>query len=81
MNIENDEIKYWTVEWSESQKCFHVDWLKRILQKNTEMFFEEIETDYILLGIFKSHKDAHSFVDELKRTRDISSMENRMNED
>lgn len=60
----NNEL--WSVEWSDSQECFHIDWLKKIIGKNLECFLEQRKSDWVLLSVFNSHKEAHDFVKILK---------------
>lgn len=61
-----------TVEWSESQKCFHVDTLDRTIFKNIKIFNEPNNcNDWTLVGIFASYEECHEFVRRLKKMRGI----------
>lgn len=57
----------WTVEWSGSQQCFHVDTLEKTLSQNLQAYAEGRVNDYQILGIVKSQADAHKFADSLKQ--------------
>ena len=55
--------KLWTVEWSYSQKQYHVDTLERTLARNQKAFTENRSCDYIILAIADSHEEAHKICD------------------
>lgn len=68
MNTKN----LWTVEFSESQKAFHVDTLERILNKNIGMFLLSSNcNDWSLLAIFSSQEEANDAVMILRKKRSI----------
>jgi hypothetical protein len=64
----------YTVEWSEKQQCFHVDSLDSIIRKNLDLFFSEINSEYVLIGVFRSHEEAHKFISSLRSKRSIPTM-------
>ena len=55
--------KLWTVEWSYSQKQYHVDTLERTLARNQKAFTGNRSCDYIILAIADSHEEAHKICD------------------
>jgi len=60
-------MKKWSVEYSISQDCFHVDDLERILKSNTVDMFLKHENDYKIIAIFETQKEANEFADECRR--------------
>lgn len=70
----------YSVEWSESQKCFHVDCLSDIVNKNLQLFFSLIESDWVLIGVFNTHNEAHDFVRLLREKRGIPTLMEKFNE-
>lgn len=61
--------KLWTVEWSYSQKHYHVDALERTLARNRKAFTENRGCDYIVLAIADSHEEAHKICDEYDKRK------------
>lgn len=71
----------WSVEWSESQQCFHVDYLTKVLTKNREIFIDpNYCNDWSILFIAKSYSEAHKFVEKLKSIRSVGSLEDKIPE-
>lgn len=58
--------KIFVVEYSVSQKCFHIDNITKSLKNNLRMFVNEILNDYMILGLFDSIEKADDFIIELK---------------
>lgn len=56
----------WTVEWSGSQKCFHVDPLEKTIAANLTAFLEHRSNDYQILAIVKTHAEASQMADMLR---------------
>ena len=48
----------WVVEWSESQKSFHIDTLEKTLKRNTSAFIDKRKTDYKPLALASSQSEA-----------------------
>ena len=59
-------VNFWTIEWSNSQKQFHVDRLDITLKRNIRAMSEGRATDYILIGLANSHEEAHAISRELE---------------
>lgn len=59
-------INFWTVEWSNSQKRFHIDRLDISLRNNIGAMHKGRSNDYILVGLANSHEEAHSLSRELE---------------
>lgn len=57
---------FWVVEWSNSQKRFHIDRLDFSLRNNVEAMREDRPNDYILVALANSHKEASEHSRELK---------------
>lgn len=60
-------MELWTVEWSSSQGCFHIDPLKRTLERNLMAFIEKRSNDYQILVLAKSQDEAHQLASNLEQ--------------
>lgn len=65
--------EFFYVEWSEQQKSFHIDNTKNGLVKlNLEKFTNPKDyenSDWMIIGIFKSPKEAMHFCDKWEKLR------------
>ena len=61
--------KYVIVEWCEQQKCFHIDFLDKSLQRNINSFLEEWQAVYVPVAIVSSWDEADAFIADLQRER------------
>ena len=68
-----DLSKIFVVEYSVSQKCFHIDNITKSLKNNLKMFINETLNDYMILGLFDSIEKADDFITELK----MQNLENK----
>lgn len=50
--------KDYALEYSFSQKCFHIESLKDAICQNLSLLKHGGGTDYVMVGIFKSYEDA-----------------------
>lgn len=75
MNVKKE---LWSVEWSEKQQCFHVDFLINVIQKNAEEYFEEGETEWMLIGVFHDAQKAHKFVEEMREARGVPTLSEKL---
>ena len=50
------------VEWSVSQRAFHVEPLSRTLERNVKAFRRGSGSDYIPIGIFNDDKEMDEFL-------------------
>lgn len=55
-----------SVEYSSKQKCFHVDFLEKILEINFRDVFVENNNDYKIIKICNSFEEANKFVKKVK---------------
>ena len=58
MSIANLQV----VEWSPSQKCFHVQTISEMIRDNQKVFRGESITDYLPIGIFQEYSDVERFI-------------------
>jgi len=56
----------WTVEYSISQRAFHVDTVDKILEMNRQTVAQGIDPGFVLLCIAATSEDAHAFVERWK---------------
>lgn len=59
--------KMFFVEYSKSQKCFHVDEVKRSLKSNLQALRAYRPTDYIPIGLFETCEEAHKYVEIIRK--------------
>ena len=52
----------YVVEFSHSQKTFHVHIYKSMLKKNRAAYTKQRPSDWIPLGFFPTSEEAHSFI-------------------
>lgn len=57
------------VEWSDSQKAFHVIPPNSAFRANLDAWFAGRPCDFRVLGRFNSHEAAHAFVATLDKSR------------
>ena len=57
------------VEWSDSQKAFHVIPPSSAFLANLDAWFAGRQCDFRVLGRFKSHEAAHAFIAKLNKSR------------
>jgi hypothetical protein len=57
----------WTVEWSQSQQCFHIDALQKTITRNIAAFMHNRSNDYQLLYIAKSQEKASEAIAKLEK--------------
>lgn len=61
---EADDI--WVVEYSESQKCFHVETIKEMVDRNIDLMFKSKLVDYVPLMLSPGIHEANQFIEKLK---------------
>ena len=59
-----DISKIKVVEWSPSQKCFHVETIDRMIHSNLRVFFGHTMTDYLPIGIFDDEHEMDVFLEQ-----------------
>lgn len=60
----------WVLEYSLSQKHFHISPYEAEMKNNHESYFHGTPSDWILLGLFASSQDASDYADKLKKKKD-----------
>ena len=58
--------KIWSVEWSPSQRCLHVQSVEKMLEKNLGILLEDGMSDYITIGIFEDETKMEAFLQEVR---------------
>ena len=58
---------YTVVEYSKSQKCFHINTLNGMVKSNLRVFFSDKQCDYLPIGIFNNDKEAHEYIEKMKK--------------
>ena len=72
-----EKTRKWSVEYSISQDCFHVDDLKNVLNINlNDMFLENENTDYKIIAIFDTQDEACKYANKCKRKLEEMRNEN-----
>ncbi len=62
-----EKARKWSVEYSISQDCFHVDDLDNVMQKNLRRVFEGVDADYKIIAIFDTQDDACEYASNLRK--------------
>jgi hypothetical protein len=57
----------YSLEWSRSQRCFHIEPLTDSLKSNLSAAIHEYGGDYIIIGIFKNDVDASAAAAYLRK--------------
>lgn len=57
----------WTVEYSPSQKVFHVDTLDKVLEVNRRTVEQGLAPGFVPLHVAATIEDAHAFVERWDR--------------
>jgi hypothetical protein len=55
------------LEWSPSQKCFHIQTVKKMLEDNRSVFLSKGGSDYLPIGIFATDEDLERFKESAYR--------------
>lgn len=72
-----EKKRKWSVEYSISQDCFHVDDLENVLKINTsDMISKNNWTDYKIIGIFNTQEEATEYASECRRKIEMIKNEN-----
>ena len=66
MSVTNKDI---SLEWSFSQKCFHIEPVGDAMKSNVGAFLRGGSSDYVILGIFSSYEDASDAAEMLRNKR------------
>lgn len=63
-----DAQNLWVLEWSPTQRFFHIQTLMDTLEANQGAFSVNRKSDWITLMIYTSHDAAHKGADDLQNT-------------
>lgn len=55
-----------SVEYSESQKCLHVDDITKTIQTNRRKMVSNMENDWSIIGLFVTLEEAEDFAKRVK---------------
>ena len=66
---------YHVVDWSPSQKCFHLEMLSEMLRDNLSVFRGESMTDYLCVGIFETYEEASKYIQKMWKVYDAKQPE------
>ena len=68
----NGTIKdLWCLEYSLSQKCFHVYTLGEAVENNLKNMDIGITTDYMIIAVSKEFKEIRDYCETLKQARKV----------
>ncbi len=63
----------YVVEWSKKQDSYHIQTLEEMVASNMEAFLENRDSDFIVIGVTKSHDEARKlyrqFVEMKRETK------------
>lgn len=57
----------YVVEYSNSQSCFNIATLEKVINTNKQIFKNKISSDYQIIELVDSYEEASSFVKELRK--------------
>lgn len=57
----------YVLEWSQSQKCFHIETLEEAMEGNREAFKANRQSDFIIIFANRTHAEAQKIAETLKR--------------
>jgi hypothetical protein len=61
--------KLWVVEWSESQKNFHVDFLYLSVENHIEEYLRKVASGWTILAVVNTSDEATQLCEKLKADR------------
>jgi hypothetical protein len=57
---------YHVVEWSPSQRSFHLQTYEEMIMDNERVFMGESMTDYLCIGVFETYEQASNYISKLQ---------------
>lgn len=60
------------VEYSVSQKCFHIHDVESMIIKNLKTIMQKMEGDYLPIAIFETEQGANAFIEMVRETIEFS---------
>ena len=71
----------YTAEFSITQKVYHLGNLKQTISENIANVCGNFNTDFVLIGVFKTANDAHEFIEKHKAINpNYKSIDERLEE-
>jgi hypothetical protein len=68
----------YVVNWSERQKCFHVETVEEMIFRNRLNFDESVEVDFVPLSFAASSTEAHEAAAKYRQMRGIPLLQDRI---
>jgi hypothetical protein len=68
----------WVTNWSERQKCFHVETLEEMLLRNRRNFERSVEVDFVPLSFAASITEANEAAAKYRQIRDIPLVQDQI---
>jgi hypothetical protein len=62
----SDVLNLYVLEYSPSQKCFHIDSLETAIETNLRQLKDGHPSDWALVGVTESREEAHKMIDMIK---------------
>jgi hypothetical protein len=72
------EPESYVVNWSEQQKCFHVETVKEMLFRNRLNFDQSVEVDFVPLCFAASITDANEAAAKYRQMRNIPLLQDQI---
>jgi len=63
-------LDLYVVEWSPSQRCFHLQTVIEMVRDNLNVLMGKSITDYLCVGVFESYDQASDFIARLQKKLD-----------
>jgi hypothetical protein len=73
-------IQSWVVNWSERQKCFHVETVEDMLLRNRRSFEQQTEVDFVPMCFATSFKEANDAAEAYRQMRNIPLLQDQIPE-
>ena len=71
MNLLNTVLgDYWVAEYSDKQKSFNVDTVRRISKTNAMLVQNRENTGYLIFGLYKTIDEANAACDEMRQAQE-----------
>jgi uncharacterized protein (DUF924 family) len=68
----------YVVNWSERQKCFHVETVEEMIFRNRLCFDESVEVDFVPLSFAASSTEAHEAAAKYRQMRGIPLLQDQI---
>lgn len=71
-----EKARKWSVEYSISQDCFHVDDIDYVIQRNLKRTLFGGGADYQIIAICDTQEEADNFASECRKKMEVEKNEN-----